>query len=48
MEQEKIEIMCKDLRSLAETINELAERPDAYLDVTVFVTVYPDGSVYIE
>ncbi len=47
MEGEKIELMCKDLRSLAETLEELSERTDVHLETPVFITVYPDGGIYV-
>lgn len=47
MEGQKLEIMCNDLRSLAETIKELSERTDVRLETPVFITVYPDGEIYV-
>lgn len=45
---EKEEIIVKDLRTLAIKLNELCVRPGLRLETPVYITIFPDGEVYIE
>lgn len=45
---EKEQIVIKDLRHLAIKFNELCMRPGLRLETPVYITICPDGEVYIE
>lgn len=47
-DKETKELVCKDLRRLAIELNKLAVTPGLELEASVFITIYPDGKVYIE
>ena len=45
---EKEEIVIKDLRTLAIKAHELSVRPGLRLETPVYITIWPDGEVFIE
>lgn len=47
-DKETKELVYTDLKKLAIELNKLAVTPGLELGVSVFITIYPDGKVYIE
>lgn len=45
---EKEQIVVKDLRRLAIKLTELSMRQGLRLETPVYITIFPDGEVYIE
>ena len=45
---ENEEIIVKDLRTLSIKMHELSVRPGLRLETPVYITIFPDGEVYIE
>ena len=45
---EKEEIVCRDLRTLAIKLNELSVREGLRLETPVYITIWPDGEVFVE